>query len=214
MAADETARLSGAALRGIYVIVNEGERDPLEIARAALDAGVHVVQYRAKRGIVPHHVRALRLLTRERNAVLILNDDYRAALDYDCDGVHLGPDDAGYANVEHVRQALGPRYIGVSCGTAEEARAARDRSVDYIGVGSVYATNSKPDAGDPIGIEGLRRVAGETTLPVAAIGGITKANVREIWATGVAMAAVISAVNDAPDPYNAARELVTMWTAA
>jgi thiamine-phosphate pyrophosphorylase len=212
VASDETSLVSGAGLRGIYVIVNEGARDPIRIARAALDAGVRVLQYRAKAGIVPATVRALRTLTRDREAILIVNDDWHAALEYDCDGVHIGPDDAGFLNVEPVRKALGPRFIGLSCGTVDEARAAKEMNVDYIGVGSIYATGSKADAGDPIGIDGLRRVAAATTLPVAAIGGINSRNLREVRATGVAMAAVISAIADAPDPYGGALALVQAWS--
>jgi thiamine-phosphate pyrophosphorylase len=212
LASNESARLSHTELRGMYLIVNEGGRDPMRVARAGLDAGVRVLQYRAKSGIVPGTVQALRAMTRDRNAIFIMNDDWNAALAYDCDGVHLGPEDAGFANVEHVREALGPRLIGLSCGTPEEARAANEMSVDYIGVGSVYATASKADAGDPIGVAGLRRVAAATTLPVAAIGGITSANLYEVRATGVAMAAVISAIADAPDPYAAALALVHAWS--
>jgi thiamine-phosphate pyrophosphorylase len=211
MASYETARLSGANLRGIYVIINEGSDNPISTACAVLNAGVRVIQYRAKNGIAPANAYALRALTRERRAIFIMNDDWRAALEYDCDGVHLGPGDPGYVNVEHVRQALGPRFIGLSCGTVEEARAAQELGVDYIGVGSVFATGSKADAGAPIGIEGLRRVAASTTLPVAAIGGIASANLPQVRATGVAMAAVISAVADASDPYGAALALVEAW---
>lgn len=200
-----------ALLSGIYVIVNEGAHDPVRIASAALDAGVRIVQYRAKNGIVPQTIEQLRAITRKQDALLIMNDDWRAALAYDCDGVHLGPDDSGFANVAPVREALGERLIGLSCGTVKEAREADASGADYIGVGAVYGTASKADAGDPIGIEGLRRVASATRLPVAAIGGIGVENVRAVRLTGVAMAALISAVADAPDPCLAAEWLVRIW---
>ncbi|MEO7202441.1 MAG: thiamine phosphate synthase, partial [Candidatus Tumulicola sp.] len=77
--------------------------------------------------------------------------------------------------------------------------------------GAVFATASKDDAGAPIGLDGLRAVAAASTLPAAAIGGIGAANLAEVARTGVAMAAVISAVASAPDPAAAARELVAIW---
>ena len=216
MAAFENTALTrahrAALLHGIYAIVNEGERDPVAIARDALRAGVRIVQYRAKRGVVAEHLRAIREAARERNALLIVNDDWRAAFEFDCDGVHLGPDDDGFIDIAPIRAALGDRLIGLSCGTESEALDAARMRADYIGVGSVYATASKSDAGDPIGIEGLRRVAAATDLPVAAIGGIDAAGLPAVRETGVAMAAVISAISQAGEPYEAARRLVALWT--
>jgi thiamine-phosphate pyrophosphorylase len=179
------------------------------IARAGLDAGITVVQYRAKRGIDASHVRALREATRESGALLIVNDDCHATIEFDADGVHLGPDDAGFDRIANVRAMLGERLIGASCGTPAEARAAGD--ADYLGVGAVYATASKDDAGLPIGIDGMLAVARATRLPVAAIGGITYDTLADVRASGVAMAAVISAVANAPDPRDAARALVARW---
>jgi thiamine-phosphate pyrophosphorylase len=214
--ADETALVSRARraekLRGIYVIVNEDARAP-QLARAALDAGVKVLQYRAKGGVNLGHVQLLRQFTRAHHALLIVNDDWRAVLAYDCDGVHLGPNDEGFGAVATVRAALGDRLIGLSCGTADEVRFANSEDVDYLGVGSVYATGSKADAGAPIGIDGLRALAAESWLPVAAVGGIGITQLDDVRATGVAMAAVISAVADAPDPKAAAATLVERWNA-
>jgi thiamine-phosphate pyrophosphorylase len=193
-------------LHGIYPVLNEGVRT-LDLARAVLDAGVRIVQYRAKNGIRSECVRALRELTRERDALLILNDDWRSALAYDCDGVHLGPDDDGFAAVAAVRNAMQEYLIGLSCGTESEVRDAGDSDVDYLGIGPVFETASKSDAGPPLGIDGLRSLASQTLLPVAAIGGITVARLDEIRRSGVAMAAVISAVT-------AAERLVSRWGTA
>ncbi len=210
MATHAPARVTRAArvelLHGIYPILNEGART-LELARAVLDAGVRIVQYRAKNGIRSECVRALRGLTRERDALLILNDDWRAALAYDCDGVHLGPDDDGFAAVAAVRNATQECLIGLSCGTASEVRDAGDGDVDYLGIGPVFETASKSDAGPPLGIDGLRSLASQTLLPVAAIGGITVARLDEIRRSGVAMAAVISAVTET-------QRLVSRWGTA
>ena len=216
MATYETARVArarrAARLHGIYAIVNENGRDPRAFVTAILAAGVRVVQYRAKDGIVADHLRTMRDLTRDAEALLIANDDWRAAIVFDCDGVHLGPDDDGFAHVPLVRARLEDRLIGLSCGSVTEARAAQAAEVDYLGVGSVYATASKSDAGEPIGLEGLRVVTESTKLPAAAIGGITLERLEDVRATGVAMAAVISAIASSASPGEAARELVAAWS--
>ncbi|MDQ2991374.1 MAG: thiamine phosphate synthase [Candidatus Eremiobacteraeota bacterium] len=198
-------------MRGIYAIVDEDGRDPVAIARAALAGGVRILQYRAKHGIVAATARALRRATLECGALCIMNDDAEAAMTHDFDGVHVGPDDPGFADVASLRALLGERVIGVSCGTVAEAVAAEASGADYIGVGAVYVTKSKADAGEPMGIEGLKGIAAATILPVAAIGGIGLASIPAIRATGVAMAAVISAIADARDPRAAAEALVLMW---
>jgi thiamine-phosphate pyrophosphorylase len=201
-----------AQLHGIYAIVNEDGR-ALDIARAALDAGVRIVQYRAKNGIVAANLQRLREWTRTQGALLIVNDDWRAALAFDCDGVHLGPGDDGFDSVAPVRAALRDRLIGLSCGTVSEAQWAGAEDADYAGVGAVYATASKSDAGEPIGIDGLQQVAAACRYPVAAIGGIGLQQIDAVRASGVAMAAVISALASAGDPRAAASALVERWSA-
>jgi thiamine-phosphate pyrophosphorylase len=212
MATDAAARLTrlrrAELLHGIYLIVNDDAR-AIELARAVLSAGVRIVQYRAKTNISNARLRALRELTRVHDALLIMNDDWRAALAFDCDGVHLGPDDAGFKSVESVRAALPEQLIGISSETIAEALAAGD--ADYLGVGSICATGSKPDAGAPIGLAGLQTIAACTTLPIAAVGGLTAAKLPAVRRAGATMAAVISAVADAAEPHRAARELIEAW---
>lgn len=197
-------------LRGIYAIVNDGPRNPVDHVAALLDGGVRIFQYRAKNGIVAANVRAIVDLARARDALVLLNDDWEAAVRFDADGAHLGPDDATRADLPAIRERLRGRLLGLSCGTEEEARFAQACGADYIGIGAVYATNSKADAGSPIGIAGLSRVAAACSLPAAAIGGISFENLAHVRASGVAMAALISALNES-DPAAAARRLVAAW---
>jgi thiamine-phosphate diphosphorylase len=199
-----------ALLRGIYAIVNDGDA-VVELAAAALEAGVRIVQYRAKGGVVADRVHRLRVLTRRHDALLILNDDWCAAGDLDCDGAHLGPDDAGFFNVEPIRASFPDLLIGLSCGTSEEIRRANTQDVDYLGIGSIFATGSKSDAGVPIGVQGLCALSAQTALPVAAVGGITLSTLHEVRECGVAMAGVISAICEDPHPARAARALVARW---
>lgn len=198
-------------LSGIYVIVNEGS-EAVNLTAAALQGGARIVQYRAKFGLDRNTATTMRALTRRAGALFIVNDEWQAALEYDADGVHLGSADAPPESLAAIRRALPECAIGLSCGTAREARAAAVEA-DYIGVGSVYATVSKDDAGPPIGIAGLRRIAAATPLPVVAIGGITQERIAEIRSSGVAMAAVISAVARSADPAAATRALVHAWNA-
>ncbi|MGH7738493.1 MAG: thiamine phosphate synthase [Candidatus Tyrphobacter sp.] len=195
-------------LRGIYLIVNESP-SMLDVAGASLSAGVRIVQYRAKGGIDPNRLRSLRTMTKGCGAILLVNDDWRSAREYGCDGVHLGPGDQGFMHAGELRAHWPDAILGFSCGSVEETRAAM--GADYVGVGPVFATHSKSDAGDPIGIAGLRRVAVATALPVTAIGGITQANVGEVRGAGVAMAAVLSAIASAHDPHAVAAALVRTW---
>ncbi|MDP9110199.1 MAG: thiamine phosphate synthase [Candidatus Eremiobacteraeota bacterium] len=218
MAAHEAPALArvrrAQLLRGIYLIVNEGAESTLPLAIEALRAGVRIVQYRAKAGIHPQRLRALRTATASAGALLIVNDDCEAVGTYDCDGVHLGPGDRGFDDIAAVRRALGDRLIGLSCGTLAEIETAYAAGADYAGVGSVYATSSKADAGDPIGVDGLMRIASATPLPVAAIGGIDAARIADVRAAGASMAAVISAVSQSGDYFAAATALVRAWERA
>lgn len=212
VASDARARRA-SRLHGIYAILNDSH-DTVERASAVIGAGVRVLQYRAKKGVVAETIAALVACARRRGALLIVNDDVAAAVDFDCDGVHLGPGDRGFDDVAGVRRVMNDRLIGLSCGTPLEVRAANREDVDYVGAGSVFATRSKDDAGDPIGIGGLERIAAESRFPVAAIGGIDEANVAEVARCGVAMAAVISAIAGAVDTAGAAKRLVRAWKPA
>lgn len=183
----------------------------LEIVHASLDAGIRLVQYRAKDGVEPSSLRALRELTHARGALLIVNDEWQSAQAFGCDGAHLGPGDPGFEDPVALRAALPEMLLGFSCASEAELRAAYRAGADYAGVGSVYATQSKPDAGGPIGIEGLRRIAAAAPLPVAAIGGIALNNLRDVRQSGVAMAATIAGIADADDPGAAASAFVRLW---
>lgn len=212
MAADAPARVTRERLRGIYAILNEAP-NLLALASEVLDGGIRLVQYRAKDGVRRESLESLRSLTREFDALLFLNDDWRAAVEYGCDGAHLGPGDDGFDEPERVHAAAPHLLLGCSCATAAEVRRANEGGADYVGIGSVFATQSKSDAGAPIGIAGLQRLARVSRVPVAAIGGIAPDNLSAIRASGVAMAALISAISAAQSPRSVARELVAAWSA-
>jgi thiamine-phosphate pyrophosphorylase len=106
------------------------------------------------------------------------------------------------------RDLIGPdRILGVSAETIEQAQAAEHSGADYLGVGTVFATPSKSDAGAPIGLDGLRAIAQVSSVPILAIGGITAENAAAVYEAGAHGIAVISAIISAPDPRAATRAL-------
>ena len=202
-----------ALLRGPYAIVNEAP-DAERIVEAALAAGFRILQYRAKQGIDAERLRAFCIRVQARGALAIGNDHWRAAQAAGCDGVHLGPGDEGFDDPAPLRRCWPDAIIGLSIGLASEARALDATCLDYLGVGAVFATASKADAGEPIGLAGLRAVASATALPICAIGGMTPESLASVRANGAAMAATISALAGAADPAAAARRYVAAWEAA
>jgi len=197
-------------LRGIYGIVDAAAvSDPLAFADALLRAGIRLLQYRAKAGVDAAILESLCRCAHAHAALVIVNDDFEAALR--ADGWHAGQEDLMAHDLMKLRTCLGARLFGISCGSPEEARAAEAAGADYVGTGPFAATASKADAGTPIGPAGVRTIVGATRLPVVAIGGIGPANLSAVAATGASMAAVISALARANDPRVAAHELVRLW---
>jgi thiamine-phosphate pyrophosphorylase len=158
-------------------------------------AGVELVQFRDKVGS-PQEVLLAAATLREAMAgsecQLILNDRPDLALLANFDGVHVGqgdlsPEDAG--------RILGSnRIVGVSTHTDAQVQAANLTSADYIAIGPVFSTSTKPDAEPVLGLEGVRRARALTTKPLVAIGGITRANARSVINSGANSVAVISAL--------------------
>ncbi|HKV01762.1 MAG TPA: thiamine phosphate synthase [Ktedonobacteraceae bacterium] len=183
-------------------------RDTLSVAAAALDGGATVIQLRDKtagtRMLIEEGL-ALRALTRERGALLIVNDRVDVAVAVEADGAHVGQDDmpAGFA-----RRLLGPdRILGVSAATMEEAEEAVTGGADYLGVGPIFTSLGKADAGPPTGVDLLTELARRYTTPLVAIGGITAENAREVVQAGACGVAVITAVVYAEDITAASRQL-------
>jgi thiamine-phosphate pyrophosphorylase len=159
----------------------------LATGRAAALGGATVLQLRLKGAPTAQVVE----LGRELLALgpeLIVNDDVDAALELGC-GVHLGQGDAG---AERAKEAGIP--LGISVAKRREAAVAEFSGATYVGVGPIWATPSKPDAGAPIGLAGLRDVCVSVSIPVVAIGGVDAANAAECIQAGAAGVAVIRAV--------------------
>jgi thiamine-phosphate pyrophosphorylase len=197
---------------GIYAIVDTSlSPDPVGFAQALIAGGIRVIQLRAKGGVDRAQLRALVACAHAGGALAIVNDDVEAA--GLADGVHLGQEDAASIDLRMLRSRFDAKIIGLSCGTGDEARAACELPVDYVGVGPMFATASKSDAGPPIGADGIAAVVQASSVPVVAIGGITAERLSDVRASGAVMAAMISALSHNGDPESAARALVTAWRA-
>ena len=192
----------------LYVILDRGAaggRDLGPLLDAVLEGGCRVVQLRDK--TMPLNelyplARALRRRCREAGCLFIVNDRVDLALAVEADGVHVGQDDLP---AREARRLLRPGMIlGVSTHDESQARRARDDGADYVAVGSMYPTGSKPGF-RLVGPELIRRVRPEILVPLVAIGGITVDNVAEVIRAGADAVAVISAICAAPDPAAAAR---------
>ncbi len=187
------------------------DRSTVEIVEKAIDGGVDAVQLREKE--MPAKDRyelgqTLRELTEKAGVDLIVNDRIDLARAIDADGVHLGQSDLP---VSVAREQLGDdAIVGVSVSTVSEARLAAITGADYLGVGAIYGTTSKPEAptaDDGLGLEALADIVQTVKIPVVAIGGITPENAAEPIAAGASSVAAISAITAADDPAAAVRAL-------
>ena len=190
--------------------LSEG-RSTETVVEAAIEGGVDAVQLREKGSSAQHRIELgerLRELTTAAGVDLIVNDRIDIAYAVGADGVHLGQSDP---SVSTAREILGPEAtVGVSVSTVSEARLAAISGADYLGVGAVYGTDSKPDAetaDDGLGVDQLAKIADSVTLPIVAIGGITPENASGPIQAGASGVAAISTITAADDPAAATREL-------
>jgi thiamine-phosphate pyrophosphorylase len=208
--ADRRARLAAARLYlvcGSTTDASAGEEALPALLRGAIAGGVEIVQLREKQ--LPDEqlvavANAARALCERLGALLIVNDRPHLAREVGADGVHVGQDDMPVAEV---RELVGPELlIGLSTHAPEEIDAVDAGLVDYIGVGPVHATPTKP--GRPaVGLELVRHAAAHASVPFFAIGGIDAANAPAAIDAGAARLCVLRAIAAAADPERAARGL-------
>jgi thiamine-phosphate pyrophosphorylase len=202
MPADDDERRERLARARLYLVC--GRRDP-DFLRAALAGGVDMVQLRDKEASDEELLAAaesFRACCAETGALFLVNDRPDLAVAADADGVHVGQDDMAPAQA---RAAVGPqRLVGRSTHSATQVDAAS--GVDYIAVGPVHATPTKPGR-PPVGLEPLRHAAAHARVPWFAIGGLDAGNVGEAIAAGARRVVVVRAITEAADPCAAARTL-------
>lgn len=184
-----------------------GEETLYDQVKKALDGGATFVQLREKnldREVFLAEAKQIQKLCKEYGVPFVVNDEVSIAKDIDADGVHVGQSDM---EAMDVRKILGPdKIIGVSAQTVEQAIIAEKHGADYLGVGAVFTTGSKDDA-DDVSHETLKAICEAVSIPVIAIGGITKDNVAELAGSGICGVAVISAIFGQKDIQKATEEL-------
>lgn len=183
-----------------------GEETLYDQVKKALDGGATFVQLRRRSSTEDFLAEAkeIQKLCKEYGVPFVINDEVSIAKDIDADGVHVGQSDM---EAMDVRKILGPdKILGVSAQTVEQAIIAEKHGADYLGVGAVFTTGSKDDA-DDVSHETLKAICEAVSIPVIAIGGITKDNVAELAGSGICGVAVISAIFGQNDIQKATEEL-------
>ncbi|NIA07870.1 MAG: thiamine phosphate synthase [Actinobacteria bacterium] len=186
----------------LYVLISSElcKKNPLEVARDVLNGGADAIQLREKKMDAGEYLvlaEKMAELCRQENKLFIVNDRPDIAVAAKADGVHLGQKDLKIAQARTVLSS--EMVVGVSTHNIEQAKQAVTGGADYIGVGPVFATGTKPSA-EPVGVEYVRQVAKEIDLPWAAIGGINLDNLAEVVAAGAKCVAACSAIICSEDP--------------
>ena len=203
-------RIASCRLYGFIDTAYLAGRQPGAVTQELIAGGVDVIQVRAKEMSHAQRVELARaVVTAAHDVPVIVNDDVAAARETGAAGVHLGQED--YAAVTR-DQLTGLSIIGISTHTLAQARQAARDGADYIGVGPVFATGTKPGV-PPVGVELVRQYANEIRIPFFAIGGITMQTLDAVLATGATRVAVVSAILNVPDVAAAAKAFKEKLTA-
>ncbi|HWE27328.1 MAG TPA: thiamine phosphate synthase [Polyangia bacterium] len=203
-------------IRGLYGMIDlpatADAATGTALAGALVDGGACIVQLRMKGADAADLVAIARALSpwcRARGVAFVVNDRLDVALAAGADGVHLGQDDLPLAAARSVAPA--GFVVGVSTHDEAQARAAVAGAASYIGFGPCFTTSTKRNPDPVVGLARLARVCGASSIPVVAIGGITLDTVADVARAGAAAAAVIRAVNSAPDVAAAARAVTAAF---
>jgi len=196
----------------LYLVTSQelsrGRSSP-EVIRSALAGGVRLVQLREKSmedGELFRLAREARRLTREVDALLIINDRLDVAMGCDADGVHLG---RGDIPVDVARQVAPGLIVGASAHSAAEVLDAQARGASYVNIGPLFATSTKEGwEGRYLGLEGLKTISKAAVIPFTVMGGIKKEHIAGIVGAGAGVIAVVTAITMADDPEQATRELL------
>ncbi|SFM32367.1 thiamine phosphate synthase [Pelosinus propionicus] len=173
-------------------------RSNIEIVKQWIAADIKVIQYREKEKDMKkkyEECKIIRELTKEADVTFIVNDDIDLAMMVQADGVHIGQDDFP---LEAVRQLVGDQMIiGISTHSPEQAQRAVKAGADYIGVGPIFKTSTKKNVCDPVGLEYLKYVVDNISIPFVAIGGIKESNVLEVVHCGAKCIAMVTEITQA-----------------
>lgn len=197
---------------GLYLVITNPKVGYEECARAAVKAGVKIIQLRMKhvtKAEIIAEAKKLREVTRGTDTKFIVNDDPEIAALVEADGVHVGQGDMSPKEVRSRYPQL--KIVGLSTHNLEQVRASLSEPIDYIGVGPVYATPTK-DIPDPtLGPDTAAEMIRLSKVPAVAIGGLDVETVKSVIAKGAKNFAVVRAVCASEDPYSEIMKLKTVF---
>lgn len=204
---------SGLRLPPLYAILDPEQtkgRAAETVLRAILEGGVKLLQLRVK--LMPavdflQLASVARELTRSYGCKLIVNDRVDIGLACEADGVHLGQEDLP---LHAARKLMGKKIIGISTHDVEQARDAEAGGADYIGFGPMFGTATKTTGYSARGLNMLGQIRDAVKIPIVAIGGITEANIAEVWQAGAESAAIISDILGADDVAAKVRKILAL----
>ncbi len=186
-------------------------RPPEVVAQQLCDSGADLIQLRAK-NLPPDQIRrmteSILPITRRAGVGLVINDHLSIAREVGAEFCHLGQEDffdAGHTEVSEIRSPKSEIRIGLSTHAPDQARRSLAAGADYVAIGPIYATGTKPTA-KPVTLEYVRWAAANVTIPWFAIGGINLGNLDDVLAAGAQRVCVVSAILSAPDIAQACRE--------
>ena len=197
----------------LYAVTDRGclnGRTLHDAVTSALEGGVTLVQLREKDMSTDEYIKEakeIKAVCNRFSVPLIIDDNVHVCLESGADGVHLGQNDMP---CDKARKLLGDtKIIGVTAKTIEQAQTAQRMGADYIGSGAVFGTSTKADA-VKMDMETLKSICASVSIPVAAIGGINKQNIRELKGSGISGAAIVSGIFGNDDIRTVSQELLTI----
>lgn len=198
----------------LYAITDSrwDEATMLDRVEQAVNGGIDVLQYRPKNLEAVDMIKqaqSLQEILYPKDIPLIINDFVDVAKVVEADGVHLGQDDM---KTQPAREYLGKgTIIGLSVGNEDELKNLDVSLVDYVGIGPVYETGTKTDAGKPIGVDGFKNLRNQILIPTVAIGGINLDNAGDVINAGADGIAVISGLFETEDITNTAKQFKELF---
>ena len=185
---------------GITCFETSCERGNKYVVSEMLKAGIRIIQYREKfraKRIKYEECCWMRKITQKYNALFIVNDDVDLTVLCEADGIHIGQDDLP---LKEARKLIKPnQFIGLSTHNPKQAKEALRTGADYIGVGSIYPTQTKKNAAQAVGLEYIRYVSQNIDLPFVAIGGIKESNISRVVKAGARCVSLVTEITEAPN---------------
>jgi len=206
---EQKLKVSKETMR-LYAVTDRmwlGSNSLIDQVENSIKGGVTFVQIREKNISFEEYVRLgkeIKEVTNKYHVPFVINDDVEVAIACGADGVHVGQQDMEASNV---REKIGnARILGVSVQSVKQAVLAEEKGANYLGVGAVFSTSTKLDA-DAVSYETLKAICYAVSIPVVAIGGISKETIMKLKGSGVDGVAVVSAIFAQDDIYTETKEL-------